>query len=72
MDLLYVLDHPQVAREIITSPSLRGELWEGWMKILVAMQAMNPHRRRQGTHVEFTKPSWGNALTLHTDLMLRA
>ncbi|CAJ1385528.1 unnamed protein product [Effrenium voratum] len=68
MDLLYVLDHAKVAREIICTP-LRGQLWSGWVRILISMQAMNPHKRRQGTHVEFTTPNWGNALTLHTDLM---
>lgn len=69
MDLLYVLDHAEVASEIIRSPRLRGELWAGWIRILVSMQAMNPHKQRSGAHVEFTQPSWGNALTLHTDLM---
>jgi len=69
MDLLYVLDHAEVVREIVRSPSLRGELWAGWIRILISMQAMNPHKRRCGNHVEFTNPSWGNALTLHTDLM---
>eukprot|EP00434_Breviolum_minutum_P035352 symbB.v1.2.031289.t1/scaffold3617.1/size53222/3 len=69
MDLLYVLDHAEVVHEIVRSPSLRGELWAGWIRILISMQAMNPHKRRCGNHVEFTNPSWGNALTLHTDLM---
>lgn len=69
MDLLYVLDHAEVAREIVRSPQLRSELWQGWVRILIAMQAMNPHERRSGAHVEFTNPAWGNALTLHTDLM---
>ncbi|CAE7781515.1 Ubr1 [Symbiodinium sp. CCMP2456] len=68
MDLLYVLDHSDIAREIIRSPRLSGELWAGWIQILISMQAMNPHKRRSVNHVEFTSPSWGNALTLHTDL----
>ncbi|CAE7428307.1 dut [Symbiodinium sp. KB8] len=68
MDLLYVLDHSDIAREIIRSPRLSGELWAGWIQILISMQAMNPHKRRSDNHVEFTSPSWGNALTLHTDL----
>eukprot|EP00928_Gymnodinium_smaydae_P096158 TRINITY_DN8436_c0_g2_i1.p1 TRINITY_DN8436_c0_g2~~TRINITY_DN8436_c0_g2_i1.p1 ORF type:complete len:1425 (-),score=350.56 TRINITY_DN8436_c0_g2_i1:2380-6528(-) len=69
MDLLYVLDHAEVAREIIRTGPLRGKLWEGWLRVLITMQGMNPHERRTTTHVEYTSASWGNALTLHTDLM---
>merc|ERR1719460_3278858 len=69
MDLLYVLDHAEVAREIVSVAKLRSSLWEGWIRILIAMQAMNAHERRTLTHVEFANPAWGNALTLHTDLM---
>eukprot|EP00929_Paragymnodinium_shiwhaense_P092362 TRINITY_DN5222_c0_g4_i1.p1 TRINITY_DN5222_c0_g4~~TRINITY_DN5222_c0_g4_i1.p1 ORF type:complete len:2068 (+),score=428.69 TRINITY_DN5222_c0_g4_i1:77-6280(+) len=69
MDLLYVLDHAEVAKEIVRNPKLRCELWEGWVRILLAMQAMNPHTRRTRSHVEYTNTAWGNALTLHTDLM---
>ena len=54
--------------EIIRSPVLRGELWAGWIQILISMQAgrdgslcfcggpapkaMNLHKRRSVNHVE--------------------
>lgn len=69
MDLLYVLDHADVAREIVLLPNVRTELWTGWTRILLAMQDMNAHQRREGSHVEYPSPCWGNALTLHTDIM---
>ena len=69
MDLLYVMDHADVACEIVQETALRGELWDGWIQILLAMQSMNPHTRKSGAHVEYTNAAWGNALTLHTDLM---
>merc|ERR1740117_564559 len=64
-----MLDHADVAREIICRQHICSSLWEGWLRILIAMQAMNAHERRTLTHVEFANPAWGNALTLHTDLM---
>ena len=70
--ILYVLDHADVAREIICRQHICSSLWEGWLRILIAMQAMNAHERRTLTHVEFANPAWGNALTLHTDLMSKA
>ena len=46
----------EVAREIVRTPILRCDLWEGWVRILVAMQAMNPHERRAGSHIEYASP----------------
>lgn len=53
MDLLYVLDHAEVAKEILRSErGLREELWQGWLRILVAMQATTRRERRLGTGME--------------------
>ena len=72
MDLLYLLDHPSVSKQLICDEHLRKDFWTHFLKFLVCSQGMNTQVRRgeYEKHVEYVdSESWSMALTLHTDLI---
>ena len=72
MDLIYILDHPEVVEYLIKSDysPLIDEFWSHWLDIMEKLQFMNPHRRRNDTHVEFPDANWAAALTTQADLFM--
>ena len=70
MDLIYIVDHPDVVDSIFQTPNLLSEYWSKWLVVLERLQGVNPHRRRTDIHVEFPDSNWSNALTTVGDLMM--
>ena len=69
MDLLYIMDHPEVLEAICNEDRLLNAYCEGFVRILASLQFMNPHRRRTDVHMEFPDPNWAGALTSQGDLI---
>ena len=69
LDLMYLLDHPEVCSHVLQTPGLLAEYWTGFVRVLSMLQFLNPHRRREDTHVEFPDPNWSAALTVQGDLL---
>ncbi len=69
MDLIYILDHPEVVDRILTDPKLLESYWQNFLQLVRCLQFMNPHRRRTDVHVEFPDSNWSGPLTAQGDLI---